>query len=792
MNDSSKTRDKKQRKPKEQKSYVRTPAAPEITEACANSLNFHAQLLDAIEQAVIATDLDGIVIYWNHFAHELYGWTPDEAIGRNIMELTTPDATLKQAEEIMSQLRRGQSWTGEFIVKRKDGTTFPVQITNSPIFDNEKTLCGIVGISNDIADRKRNEQALRESESKYRALVEQASDGIHTYDFQGNFIETNSKLCEMLGYTAEELLQLNVKDLVLPEDLVENPIRFSELRSGKTVLNERRLRHKDGTLIPVEVSGRMIQEGVLQAIIRDITERKHAEEKLKQSEEWLRTILEASLDGILVEDNEKIIYVNQSYAQLFGYDSPNELIGQSVSVVISSEDAERVMGFGKARLRGEQPPKKYEFKGKRKDGTSIDVEASVSTSTAADHTHITTIIRDITERKRTQEALLNSEKQLRLITDANPLLISYVDREHRYRLVNRTYTDWFERSREEIIGKHLSEVLGQAAYQAILPEIEKVLSGEEVIFERLVPYKSGERYIHVHYVPEVDASSKQVIGFHAFVQDISERKRAEIALQRSREELEFRVQQRTKELEYANKAIRVEMMERGKAEESRLKMLHRLVTVQEDERRRFARNLHDQLGQQLTALRLKLEVLKKMCDGNQELYNQVAETQNVARRLDLDVEFLAWQLRPTVLDDLGIVAALDNYAQQWSINFKIATYFNADRFGKTSLSPETETNLYHIAQEALNNIAKHAQASKVNILLEPRDDFVVLIIEDNGVGFDSDKQALNGQQTKGLGLIGMHERVWLVGGALEIESTLGEGTTVYAKVPIYIRRKGEI
>ncbi|HLM61488.1 MAG TPA: PAS domain S-box protein, partial [Pyrinomonadaceae bacterium] len=704
------------------------------------------------------------------------------------------------------------------------------------------------------------EKALLENENKYRTLVEQASDGIHTYDTEGNFIEINTKFCEMLGYTPAELSQLNVKDLLPAEDLIADPIRFDELSAGKTLLRERRLRRKDGTLLPVEISGKMVQDGVLQAIIRDVTNRKNAEERLKQNEQWLRNIFEASHDGILVEENETITYVNKAYIQMFGYDDAQELIGQPVSIIISAGDVERLKEFGKRRLRGEKPLAKYEFKGKRKDGTSIDVEASVSISNVAGHTYITSMIRDITERKRMEmlieaqkkslemvvkgapleqiliyltqvveqqaegdvaasillldeqgclrngaspnlsedylraidgikadvnvgtcsaaaasrevvitpdiaadpkwqglshlpmklelkaawtipiiardgnvlgtfgtyfrqrreptaierqvveilgrtaalaiegkqmeETLRGNENQLRLITDAMPLLVSYVDSKHHYRFVNRTYTEWFEREQEEIIDKHLSEVLGQTAYNAILPQVEKVLAGEEVSFEHLIPYKTGERFIHLHYIPDTDAANGQIRGFYAFVQDITERKRTQEALQRYGEELELRVEERTRELEQAN--------------EARVQVLHQLVTVQEDERQRIARDLHDQLGQQLTALRLQLGFLRKICGGDSELEMQVNETQKIARQLDSDVDFLAWQMRPTALDDLGIAAALEHYLQQWSKHFNIPAEFDAKRFGKTPLAPESETNLYRIAQETLNNIYKHA------------------------------------------------------------------------------------
>jgi PAS domain S-box-containing protein len=371
------------------------------------------------------------------------------------------------------------------------------------------------------------------------------------------------------------------------------------------------------------------------------------------------------------------------------------------------------------------------------------------------------------EGKQTEEVLRSNANQLRLITDTVPLLVSYVDREHRYRFVNRTYTEWFGRSRREVIGKHLSEVLGQAAYRTLLPEIKKVLSGEEVIFERLVPYKRGERYIHVNYVPDVDPSSAEVTGFHAFVEDITERKQAEEVLRRSREELEILVRERTKELEKANK--------------ERIGFLHRLVTAQEDERKRIARELHDQFGQEMTVLRLKLDILKKGCEGNEKLHRQVDEIQKVARQLDSDVDFLAWKMRPTVLDDIGIVAALDQFVRQWSAHFNIPADFDAKRFSRTRLDSEVETNFYRITQEALNNIYKHARASRVNISLEPRNGDVVLIIEDNGIGFEPDEQI---SVEKGMGLVGMSERAALIGGKLEIESTKSAGTTIYVSVPV--------
>ena len=767
-----------------------------------------AQLLNTIEQSVIATDLEGIVIYWNRFAEQLYGWSDEEAIGRNIPELTTPKPNIQQADEIMTQLRQGKSWTGEFIVQRKDGTTFPAQITNSPIYDNKQRLIGIVGLSNDITERQRREQALLVSENKYRTLIEQASEGIHTYDTQGNFIDTNSKLCEMLGYTAEELLELNVKDLVLPEDVVVNPIRFDALSAGKTVLNERRLRRKDGTLIQVEISGKMIQDGVLQAIIRDITDRKRMTtliEAQKQSLEmvvngaplpevliYLTQVVEQQTEGqtvasILLLDEQGYLHngaspnLSEDYLRAIDNLKADANLGTCAaaaatrSIIITPDISTDPKWQGLAHLPLEQGFKAaWTMPIVARDGHVLGTFGTYFREqrepTAIERQVVEILGRTAAlaiEGRQMEEVLRNNENQLRLITDAIPLLVSYVDREQRYRFVNRTYTEWFGHPREEVIGKHLSEVLGQAAYRTLLPEVEKVLSGEEVFFERLVPYKSGQRYIHVNYVPEFAPFNAQVMGFHAFVQDITERKQAEELLRRSQEELEVRVKERTIELEKAN--------------EERVRILHQLVTAQEDERKRITHELHDQLGQQMTVLRLKLDILKKMCDNNEELCKQVAETRNVARQIDLDVDFLAWKMRPTVLDDIGIVAALDQYIRQWSAHFNTTAEFDTNRFSKTRLKSEVETNFYRITQEALNNIYKHAKASKVNISLEPRDGSVVLIIEDNGIGFEPDKQ---NSVEKGMGLVGMRERAALIGGKLEIESTKGVGTTIFVSVPI--------
>ena len=225
--------------------------------------------------------------------------------------------------------------------------------------------------------------------------------------------------------------------------------------------------------------------------------------------------------------------------------------------------------------------------------------------------------------------------------------------------------------------------------------------------------------------------------------------------------------------------IQAEQIQRDK------ETLQKLVGGQEEERRRIARNLHDELGQQLTALRLKLESLRKNCDDD-DLCAQIEEAQALAGHIDNGVDFLSWELRPAALDDLGLMAAIEKYAREWSQYTGIETEVLASSLKKARFLPEVETNLYRIVQEAFNNIHKHAAADRVELQLEKRDDSIVLVIEDDGCGFDPEKQK---NRSTGIGLIGIRERAVLMGGSFEIESVFGGGTTLYIRVPLSVMGK---
>jgi two-component system, NarL family, sensor histidine kinase UhpB len=229
--------------------------------------------------------------------------------------------------------------------------------------------------------------------------------------------------------------------------------------------------------------------------------------------------------------------------------------------------------------------------------------------------------------------------------------------------------------------------------------------------------------------------------------------------------------------------VTMDITERKKAEQSRYHLLNRTVTAQEEERRRVSRELHDQMGQSLAALIVGLEALKSDCPDSSAARERVRELQELANHLSQAAHSLAWELRPPALDDLGLPMVLERYVAHWSERSHVAVDWHANGFTSQRLPSEIETTLYRVVQEALTNVLKHAQSTRVSLILRATSDSVLAIIEDNGKGFDADAMLCADPHDK-LGLVGMQERVLLVNGTLHIESLPGQGTTVYVRVPL--------
>lgn len=635
------------------------------------------------------------------------------------------------------------------------------------------------------------EEELMRSKAHLRATIEQ-------YEIQAEELKASNEelkaVNEELRSSAEELETSREKLQSVNEELLtvnqELKIKIEEISQSNNNLQNLMNSTDIGTIF-LDRSFRV--NLYTPAAGRIFNEHKLANEHLRLSEEQLRFAAEAAEMGVWDLDlTTGEARTSLHHNRIFGYAEPVEAWGPEIfrRHILPDEQERFEQAFAQAMETGV-----FDFQARVRWGDNsvhwIYDRGRVYYDERNRPVRMVGVVLDITGRKRADEALRESEERLKSILEgiADYAIIT-LD-------VKGCITGW-NTGAENIFGFTESEIIGQDAGIIFTPEDRKEGADRKEIKKALAEGRSEDERWHIRKDGSRFYASGILTllhggGMHGFVKiarDLTERQRAEEHLRLAHEELETRVQQRTAELATANEALQVEMIERKQAEDERIEILQQLVTAQENERRRIARDLHDQLGQQLTALRLKLEILRKMCD-DKKLCEQIEQTQAVAERIDADVDFLAWEMRPTVLDDIGIVAALADYVREWSSHFGIPAEFSAARFGKKRLAPEVETNLYRIAQEALNNVYKHAQAKKAEIFLEPRDGFAVLIIADDGVGFEPGKKILNGGGAKGMGLIGMKERAALVGGSLEIESARGEGTTVYARVPVSNGKKGK-
>jgi signal transduction histidine kinase len=206
-------------------------------------------------------------------------------------------------------------------------------------------------------------------------------------------------------------------------------------------------------------------------------------------------------------------------------------------------------------------------------------------------------------------------------------------------------------------------------------------------------------------------------------------------------------------------------------------LMRKIVTAQEDERARIARNLHDEFGQLITALRLSLERVQERLVKRGGRDDDLDRALSLTQVMDAEIGFLSTELRPPALD-LGLSAALPQYVREWSRHYGVEIAYKGDSLPPGLLGRDAEVAFYRIAQEALTNIAKHAHASRADLLIESRDQSVCLVIEDNGVGFDP-RDAETSQ--RGVGLLGIRERAGLIGAEFQIESRPGDGTSIFVR-----------
>lgn len=300
----------------------------------AERLLFQAQLLEQVKAGVIASDLEGTVTHWNDYAEKLYGWSREEALGRNVAELVVGPAEAGSADEIMEQLRAGEAWEGEFVVRRKDGSTFPAHVTNSLTYDSQGRAVGIVGVSMDITERKK-------AEEERDRLFTLSLDLLCIAGLDGYFKRINPAFEETLGYTGQELLAKPFVEFVHPEDRAATLSEVEKLSAGATtVLFENRYRRKDGTYIWLAWKSVPVpEEGLIYAAARNVTEQKRAEQEIRArarqqeavAELGRRALAEPDLSALMDETVEVVAQtLNLEYCEIL------ELLPNGKTLLLSS------------------------------------------------------------------------------------------------------------------------------------------------------------------------------------------------------------------------------------------------------------------------------------------------------------------------------------------------------------------------------------------------------------------------------------------------------------------------
>ncbi|MBU4234630.1 MAG: PAS domain-containing protein [Proteobacteria bacterium] len=493
-----------------------------------------------------------------------------------------------------------------------------------------------------------------------------------------------------------------------------------------------------------------------QQLKQEIEERKRTEAELKRTKEYLENVIANSVDAIGIVDREgRFILWNRRAAEIYGYHLEELADKTAFELYADPDELDRMLG----RLRRDGVVREFEILMKKKDGTIVPMDISISLLKDDQGRTIGSVClaRDLSERKKAEAALTYAQAELRRyssdlerqvreqtreinsILRYTPSVVYIKDREGRYTLVNSRYEELFKISQEQIRGKCDHDMFPRALADQIRASDLRVLALRQPCqAEEAMPPPDGRRtYLSVKF-PLYNEQGTPT-GLCGIATDITELKQAQDQLRR---------------------------------------LSGSIMASQEKERKAIARELHDELGQVLTALRMDAVWLSERLQAPDPKAGDraLAMCGLIDHTID-EVRGLATRLRPGVLDDLGLIDALEWYIADFEKRTGIACTFkhrqvpNIDGIGATAA--------YRIVQEALTNVTRHAAATQVKVSLEPKKGMVTLAVADNGRGFDLQEIAAS----ECLGLVGMRERAGLLGGSLEIRSRPGKGTKVCFKLP---------
>lgn len=719
-----------------------------------------AMAMNAAQMGTWEWNIGESIARWSDETKRIFGRPIDEPECTNaeFYEWLHPDDRQIVASAIDQAVKEGSPYEAEFRMLQTDGSVRWVRGKGKVMRDGSGKPQRMIGLNADITERKQAEEALRESEARL-ARTEAFSLVIVTHvGLDERWLKVPQTLCDLLGYTEEELLSGYFKDVTHPDDYQIESRQCKRLISGeiKSFDLEKRFIQKTGKTIWVYLNCSVVEDDDGKPVhfltyIRDITDRRLAEEALRESEDRYRSMIESQTELICrFLPDTTLTYVNDAYCRYFGK-SRDELIGTEFTKLLPPA----IRSWAKDQITAlvlNPRTTTSEHEVLRPDGSIGWHQWANHAIPGADGKilELQAIGRDITERKRAEQALLESNERNQAILRAVPDLMFLQNKEG-------LYLDYYAREREDLlvppetfIGKNIREVLPAELAEKIMTSF-KQLDGtvDSQVLEYSLDIAGEERHFEARIV---SAEGDKVL---TIVRNVTESRRAADALRASEEKLLI-----------SNREGR--------------ELAARLITAQESERRRIALLLHDDLSQNIAAIGVAISRLKHKPPASNELMaRELDQLGSQTNGLTTQIRRLSHQLHPDVLEQVGLVAALETEVAEFGHNEKIKTEFKTE-IRREQIPLDVSVCLYRVAIEALRNVSKHSGAESARVALAEDEDSFTLEVTDTGRGFDVERA----KRGIGLGLIGAEERVKLLQGSFLVRSKPQTGTVLRVRIPI--------
>jgi len=503
----------------------------DITERKKTEARFRT-IVESVFVGIKLNDAQGNIIYRSPSMRAINGWT-DEEMDRNYFKLAHPDDLAKISEVHQEVLDNpDKSINIVYRIRHKNGHYIWIEsLLCNKLADPE--LGAIITVTRDITERKTIEDQLKKSEQKYHSLIEHASDAIYLLDYEGSFTEANERMCEMTGYSKEELMRMKIGELIDPEQLKTDPLPAGPSESEIAIIRERRLRRKDGGVFDVEVNVKAIAGNQVLVIARDITDRKRMEADLRDAEIRFRTLAEKSMVGVYISQDERFVYVNPRFAEIFGYE-PHELINteeSAIDMIISDNYRQLVRGNVKARYRGDIENAHYEIEGKRKDGTLNHVEFFGNRVIIDGQTRIIGTMLDITERKKVEQLVMHEKMLSETVIESLPEVFYLRNKKGEFLRWNRNFERVTGYTANEVKGLNAGNMIAEGDREKVRAVLSKMKDGSYVTVEAGIIIKNGATVPFLITVSPILYENQECILGIAI--DISLRKKAEEELRSS-------------------------------------------------------------------------------------------------------------------------------------------------------------------------------------------------------------------------------------------------------------------